>query len=53
MLTDRQEALARESTVDYSDLRALYINCTLKRSPALSHTQGLADLSSRSCAATA
>ena len=27
------------------DLRALYINCTLKRSPEVSHTQGLADLS--------
>jgi multimeric flavodoxin WrbA len=25
----------------YADLRALFINCTLKRSPALSHTQGL------------
>src|ERR1700751_711130 len=30
---------------DYSDLRALYINCTLKRSPEVSNTQGLADLS--------
>jgi multimeric flavodoxin WrbA len=28
---------------DYSDLRALYINCTLKRSPAVSNTQGLID----------
>ncbi len=27
------------------DLRALYINCTLKRSPELSHTQGLIDRS--------
>jgi hypothetical protein len=25
----------------YDDLRALFINCTLKRSPELSHTQGL------------
>jgi multimeric flavodoxin WrbA len=25
----------------YDDLRAVYINCTLKRSPELSHTQGL------------
>jgi multimeric flavodoxin WrbA len=25
----------------YADLRALFINCTLKRSPALSHTHGL------------
>src|SRR3954467_2598112 len=30
---------------DYSDLRAMFINCTLKRSPEPSNTQGLADLS--------
>ena len=30
---------------DYSDLKALYINCTLKRSPEPSHTQLLADKS--------
>jgi len=30
--------------MDYSDLRALYINCTLKRSPEQSHTQGLIDI---------
>jgi multimeric flavodoxin WrbA len=30
---------------DYSDLNALFINCTLKRSPEPSHTQGLADRS--------
>ena len=29
----------------YVDLRALFINCTLKRSPELSHTQGLVDFS--------
>ena len=29
----------------YSDLRALYINCTLKRPPETSNTQGLADSS--------
>lgn len=29
----------------YSDLRALFINCTLKPSPELSHTEGLARLS--------
>ena len=28
---------------DFSDLSALFINCTLKPSPALSHTQGLVD----------
>ena len=30
---------------DYSGLRALFINCTLKRSPELSHTEGLIDAS--------
>jgi hypothetical protein len=29
----------------FDDLRALYINCTLKRSPEPSHTQGLIDVS--------
>ena len=32
-------------SVRYDDLRALFINCTLKRSPEPSHTQGLVDLS--------
>ena len=31
--------------VRYDDLSALYINCTLKRSPERSHTQGLIQLS--------
>jgi len=30
---------------DYADLRALFINCTLKRSPEVSHTGGLIDIS--------
>jgi multimeric flavodoxin WrbA len=30
---------------DFSDLRAMYINCTLKRSPEVSNTQGLIDVS--------
>src|SRR5260370_39443071 len=29
----------------YDDLGALYVNCTLKRSPEHSHTQGLIDVS--------
>src|SRR5689334_17252761 len=29
---------------DYSDLRALFINCTLKKSPEVSHTEGLATI---------
>jgi multimeric flavodoxin WrbA len=39
-----QEELCAESRWDFSDLRALFINCTLKRSPERSNTQGLADL---------
>ena len=30
----------------FADLSALFLNCTLKRSPELSHTQGLIDISS-------
>jgi multimeric flavodoxin WrbA len=43
-LTERHETLAAESQWDFSDLRALFINCTLKRSPEVSNTSGLADL---------
>ena len=35
--------MTSENGVDYSDLTALYVNCTLKKSPELSHTQGLMD----------
>ena len=31
--------------LDFTGVRALFINCTLKRSPELSHTQGLIDIS--------
>tara|TARA_R110002124_G_scaffold17532_3_gene73181 strand:+ start:32564 stop:33271 length:708 start_codon:yes stop_codon:yes gene_type:complete len=30
---------------DFSNLKALYINCTLKKSPRMSHTQALMDVS--------
>jgi multimeric flavodoxin WrbA len=33
------------NTVDYSDLRAVYVNGTLKRSPERSHTDGLIEVS--------
>ncbi len=45
VLTPKQEELCQQNRWDFSDLRALFINCTLKRSPELSHTQGLADIS--------
>jgi multimeric flavodoxin WrbA len=44
LMNDWHERLAEESQWDFSDLKALFINCTLKRSPEISHTQGLADL---------
>ena len=44
-LNAMQEGLCRQSRWDFSDLRALFINCTLKRSPEISNTQGLADIS--------
>ncbi|MGZ5331264.1 MAG: flavodoxin family protein, partial [Solirubrobacterales bacterium] len=44
-LTPIQAELCESSETDYSDLRALFINCTLKRSPEVSNTQGLMDIS--------
>jgi multimeric flavodoxin WrbA len=43
-LNPQQEKLCAESRWDFSDLNALFLNCTLKRSPELSHTQGLIDI---------
>ena len=42
-LSEKQEQMCSESKWDFSDLRALFLNCTLKKSPELSHTQGLID----------
>jgi hypothetical protein len=39
------EQLCESSQCDFSDLRALYVSCTLKRSPEHSHMQALADRS--------
>src|SRR5215208_7157203 len=44
-LTAKQEELNEGSRWDFSDLSAIYLNCTLKRSPEQSHTRGLADRS--------
>ena len=38
---------AERESFDYSGLRAVFINCTLKRSPEISNTQGIVDLSVR------
>jgi hypothetical protein len=45
VLEPKQEELCEQSRWDFSDLGAIFINCTLKRSPEQSHTQGLADIS--------
>ena len=42
-LDARDEELAAGSQWDFSDLSAIFINCTLKRSPEVSNTQGLGD----------
>lgn len=42
---DEPSEPAGQGKADYSDLRALFINCTLKRNPESSHTQGLMDKS--------
>ena len=44
-LNDFQQELCSTSTWDFTDLRALFVNCTLKPSPDLSNTQGLMDIS--------
>lgn len=41
MLDETQEQLCKENTTDFSDLKALIINCTLKPSPQGSHTDKL------------
>ena len=44
-LDNRQKELCEKSPWDFTGLRALFLNCTLKRSPERSHTEGLIDLS--------
>ena len=44
-LSKEQQKLCEESTTDFSDLKALFINCTLKKSPVTSNTRGLIDVS--------
>ena len=44
-LTDRQIRDCESHDWDFSDLSALFLNCTLKLSPRTSHTRGLIDVS--------
>ena len=43
-LPDEAEELCAASPYDFSDLKAVFVSCTLKRSPEVSNTEGLADL---------
>jgi multimeric flavodoxin WrbA len=44
-LTQQQAKLCEDNPFDFSDLRALFLSCTLKRSPEVSNTEGLAAIS--------
>ncbi len=44
-LNERQKKLCDDYSGDFSDLRALFLNCTLKKSPEQSHTEGLMAIS--------
>ena len=44
-LNQKQEEMCTNSRWDFSDLSAVFLIYTLKRSPELSHTQGLIDIS--------
>lgn len=44
-LSERQLEDCNSSPYDFSGLKALFLNCTLKKSPEVSHTQGLIEIS--------
>ncbi len=44
-LTPQQEESCTNPPADYSDLKALFLNCTLKKTGTLSHTEHLMDVS--------
>lgn len=44
-LNEQQQKLCEESKWDFSNLKALFLNCTLKKSPEISHTEGLISIS--------
>jgi multimeric flavodoxin WrbA len=45
ILNEKQRELCESNPRDYRGLKAVFINCTLKRSPEESNTQGLMDIS--------
>jgi multimeric flavodoxin WrbA len=44
-LNEKQIGMCESSKWDFSGLKALFLNCTLKKSPELSHTEGLINIS--------
>ena len=44
-LNKKQLDLCTQKKWDFSDLRAVFLNCTLKKSPEMSHTEGLITIS--------
>lgn len=46
-LNSFQEKLNKENKTDFSQLTAVFINCTLKKSPEKSHTSGLISMSAQ------
>ncbi len=44
-LNEKQAQQCDNSQWNFSDLKALFLNCTLKKSPEISHTQGLIEIS--------
>ncbi len=45
MLNDVQQQWCDEHPWDFSGLRAMFLNCTLKKTPEMSHTEGLIRIS--------
>lgn len=45
MLNDYQNQLCAENTIDFSDLKAVFINTSLKKQPSESHTRQLLNVS--------
>lgn len=43
METNKEQKTEKESNNGYSNLKVLFLNCTIKPSPEVSHTQGLCD----------
>jgi len=52
-LNKEQVELCETNRWDFSDLRALFLSCTLKRSPEPSHTEALMAVNKQSWSETA